>query len=421
VVAGLNLIRGNRAYQIFLAATLLSFTGSTVHIIAASWLILRLTGAGYAVPLLLLFSVIPGVVLTPVVGAVIDRLDSRRVLVLVDLGSAAAVLSVPVAAGLGALHAWQLYAVETVVAVCGQFYGPASRVFVWRLARPADLLAANATVTLVYQLGIAFGALAGGVLVAAAGPLSGLVVNAASFLVSAAGMAAIAGTRQWRDRRPVPAPAGDRPAGLWRELARTARLTFRHRRIAHMTGLYLGLQSTHRLLAGLLVPFVAAAGLGPGPQGALQMSFSLGAVVAGGTIPLLVHRLGELPVLLVGSLGVAGLMVAFSLAGDRWLALALYFGLGLAVSSWVYQLTAAQELVPGDRQGRYFALVGALVSVAGVAVFAATSALLTFLPPRTVYWIGAAALLAAALPSVVRARATRPAVHQEGVWDAGAG
>jgi DHA3 family macrolide efflux protein-like MFS transporter len=403
-LAGLHVIRGNRAYQIFLTATLLSFTGSTVHIIAASWLILQLTGNGYAVPLLLLFSVIPGVVLTPVVGTLIDRLDSRALLILVDAISAIAVFSVPVTAWLGTLHAWQLYAVEIAVAVCGQFYGPASRVFVWRLARPEELLAANSTVTLVYQLGIAFGALGGGGLVAVAGPLAGLLLNAASFAVSGVGMALIGRTRQWHRRRPIEAPDLVRWRGMWRELGRTARLVASRPRILHMTVLYLNLQSAHRLLAGLLVPFVAAAGLGPGTQGTLQMSFSLGAVVAGGTIPWLAHRFGELPLLLLGSLGVAALMVAFSLADARWLALALYFGLGLAVSSWVYDLTAAQQLIPGERQGRYFALAGSLVSLAGVGVFTATSALLRFLQPRTLYWLAAAAVLATALPSVVRTR-----------------
>jgi MFS family permease len=411
---GLDVIRGNRAYQIFLTATLLSFTGSTVHIIAASWLILQLTGAGYAVPLLLLFSVIPGVVLTPVVGSLIDRIDSRALLILVDVVSAAAVLSVPVAAALGSLHAWQLYAVETVVAICGQFYGPASRVFVWRLARPEELLAANATVTLVYQLGIAFGALGGGLLVATAGPLSGLVVNAASFAVSAVGMALVGRTRQWRARRPAAGPPATDRRGMWRELAHTARLAAARPRVLHMSALYLGLQSAHRLLSGLLVPFIAAAGLGPGTQGALQMSFSLGAVVAGAAIPVLVHRFGELPLLLLGSAGVSGLMVAFAMADARWLALVLYFGLGLAVSSWVYELTAAQELVPGERQGRYFALLGSLVSLAGVGVFAASSALLRFMPARSVYWLGAGALLATALPSVLRARRGDPAAAGPG-------
>lgn len=400
---GIDVIRGNRAYQIFLVMTLLSFAGSTVHVVAASWLILRLTGNGYAVPLLLLFSVLPGVVLTPIVGSLIDRVDPRRLLITVDVISAAAVMSVPVAAQFATLHAWQLYAVETVVAICGQFYGPASRVFVWRLARPDELLAANSTVTLVYQLGIAFGALAGGGLVATAGPLTGLVINAASFAVSAIGMTILGWTARWRaSSPPEPQDTPASTAGAWRELARTARLTMRNPRVRHMTALYLGLQSAHRLLAGLLVPFIAAAGFGPGTQGALQMAFSLGAVLAGGAIPLLVRHFGDLPLLLLGSAGVAALMVAFASADTRWLALTIYFGLGLAVNSWVFELTAAQQLVPAGRQGRYFALVGSMVSLAGVVVFAASSALLRFVTPTVVYWLGAAALLATALPSVAR-------------------
>lgn len=401
------MIRRNPAYQIFLVATLFSFTGSTVHVIAASWLILKLTGTGYAVPLLLLFSVVPGVVLTPVVGWLVDRVDARMLLVLVDVVSGLTVLAVPALAWAGSLRAWHLYAAETLIAVCGQFYGPASRVFVWRLAPRRELLAANATVTLVYQSGIALGALGGGILVATVGPLAGLLVNAASFGISAVGMLVIRANDRWSARAgPEESDEPDGPVvyhGMWRGLVGTARLVADQPRIWHMTALYLGLQSTHRLLSGLLVPFVAAAGLGAGTQGALQMCYSVGAVLAGALVPALARRFGELPLLLLGSVGVVGLVVAFSMTADRWLALAVYGAVGLAVSSWVYPLTAAQELVPGDAQGRYHAMVGALVSVAGVAVFATSSLLLRFLEPRTVYWLGAVVLLATALPSVVRA------------------
>lgn len=113
--------------------------------------------------------------------------------------------------------------VEIAVSIAAQFYGPASRVFVWHLAQPEELLAANSAVTLVYQLGIALGALAGGALVGTAGAVTGLVVNAASFAVSAVGMTIIGATRQWRERRAIKTAEPFARAGMWRGLAQTAR------------------------------------------------------------------------------------------------------------------------------------------------------------------------------------------------------
>ncbi|MET7424303.1 MFS transporter [Dactylosporangium sp. NPDC005555] len=396
------MIRGNRAYQLFLVATLLSFVGSTVHVLAASWLILSLTGVAYSVPLLLLFSAVPGVLLAPVVGSVVDRFDPRVLLIVVDVISAAAVFSIPLASSADLLVPWHLYAVESILALCGQFYGSASRVFVNRLAAPDELLAANATTTLVYQLGIAFGALGGGLVVATAGPLTGLLVNGVSFLLSGVGMAAIGLTRQWKAATPPAVEPAER-TGAWQGFVNTGRLMIGHRRILHMTLLYVGLQSMHRLLSSLLAPYVSAGGHGAGTQGGLQMSYSLGAVLAGGLIPLITRRFGAAAILLIGSVGVAGLAVAFSFTSD-WTGILTYGALGLAVSAWIYHLTAAQLLVPAKQQGTYFATTGSLVSLAGIVVFGAGTLLLHTLEPRTVYWIGAAALLATALPSLLATR-----------------
>ncbi|GAB3939845.1 MFS transporter [Micromonospora vulcania] len=397
------MIRGNRAYQIFLVATLLSFIGSTIHVVAASWLILQLTGAAYSVPLLLLFSAVPGVLLAPIVGSVVDRFDSRRLLVGVDVVSAAAVFSIPLISAAHLLAPWHLYVVESVLAVCGQFYGSASRVFVRRLASDKDLLRANATTTLVYQIGIAVGALVGGLVVAASGPQTGLVVNGASFLISAIGMMVIRRTRRQQEVAASTA-APSSPPGTWAGFARTIRLITSSSRIWQLTLLYVGLQAMHRLLSSLLAPFVSSTGNGAGTQGGLQMVYSLGSIVAGTLIPTIWKRFGSVPILICGAIGVPALAVAFSVARVQTGSLLLYGLLGLAVSAWIYHLTAAQLLVPDDQQGTYFATTGSLVSLAGIAVFGASTLLLHVVTPATAYRIGAVALLVSAVPMVLALR-----------------
>jgi MFS transporter, DHA3 family, macrolide efflux protein len=399
-----SVVRANRAYRIFLGSTLASFIGSTVHVVAAAWLILSLTGQAYSVPLLLLFSALPGVLLSPLIGELVDRIESRRLLVMVDVVSAITVAALPVISWTGHLAPWHLYVAEFVLAFLGQLYGPASKVLVRRLARPEELLAANATVTLVYQLGIALGALGGGVLIAATSPATGLLVNAISFVVSAAGLTLVGRTRDWAAAEQV--PSGEDPAAevrqWWRgSVGRLVRTVTANRIAKHMTLLFLWLQCVHRLLASLLAPFVVQSGAGPAFQGALQTGYSLGAVAAGAAIPILARRIGRVGMLLLGSAGTAALIAVFPLVGPAWLAVLVYGGAGLAVSTWVYDLTAAQEQVPLDRQGRYFAATGALQSLGGIAVFATGVVLLRVFNASTIYYLGAAALLLASLPSVL--------------------
>lgn len=411
-----SVIRANRAYRIFLGSTLASFLGSTVHVVAAAWLILSLTGAAYSVPLLLLFSALPGVLLSPVIGELVDRVESRRLLILVDGLSAAAVATLPVLYWTGHLLGWHLYVVEFVLAFLGQLYGPASKVLVRRLAKPEELLAANATVTLVYQLGIALGALGGGLLVAVTSPATGLLVNAFSFLLSGAGLLLVGRTRDWVAAERV--GAGERPESWWRgSVGRLVGTVTANPVTKNMTLLFLWLQCVHRLLSSLLAPFVLQSGGGPATQGALQTGYSLGAVVAGATIPVLARRIGRTGMLLLGSAGTAALVAAFPLVGPTPLSVLVYAAVGLAVASWVYDLTAAQEQVPLDRQGRYFAATGALQSLGGIAVFALGVVLLRLVSASTIYYLGAAALVLASLPPVL-ALLRRPAAEPAALWPA---
>jgi predicted MFS family arabinose efflux permease len=273
------------------------------------------------------------------------------------------------------------------------------------------LLSANSTTTLIYQLGITIGALLGGVLVAIGGPLAGLWVNAASFLVSAIGMTAIrwiAAPPTAQVSRDIGPSAGDPdsaqvatyPGGTWRGFVATLQMIRSRPRIWHLTALYLGLQAAQRLMSALLVPFLKSVGLGAGIQGALQMSFGLGSVLAGAVIPAIVRRFGGALIIGIGSLGVAAFMTLFSLTNGAGIALLLYGALGLAISSWVFSLTQAQLDIPSRQQGTYLATSGSLVSLSSLAVFASASLLLSRIGPRPVYWIGAVALLIVALPSV---------------------
>jgi MFS family permease len=83
------------------------------------------TGAATTVALLGFFGFLPFVLLSPVAGVWVDRLDRRRVMLLADLGAGlitAALLALYFA---GALALWHLYAAELLTAALEAFQGPA--------------------------------------------------------------------------------------------------------------------------------------------------------------------------------------------------------------------------------------------------------------------------------------------------------
>jgi hypothetical protein len=385
----LGLVRSNRHYRRFLLATIVSFMGSAVHVVGAAWLILQLTGQSYSVPLLLLISALPGILFAPLIGSVVDRRHPRRVLMATDLVSAIVVLVIPIAAVAGRLAGWELYVVEFVLAFAGQFYLPASRVLVRSLVTDGELLLANSTTTLIYQLGIALGALGGGLLITATSPVVALAVNGASFAFSLACFATLPESAPAAGGSPV-------PGGIWRDFLTGVGLLRDDGVARHLFVLYLVLQGAHRFLTSLLAPLVHDALRQPAAvQGLLQAVYSGGAVLAGLMIPVLVARSGWRATLLLGTLGVALMIGLFALARSLWFALPVYLVLAVLVQLWVSYQTAAQLRLPASAQGRVFAAVGLVQSASGVLIFAASAALLRLLPVQLVY-AACAALVAVA-------------------------
>ena len=124
---------------------------------------------------------LPFAVIAPLSGVWADRLPRKPLMVAADLGRALVVF--------GLVFAPNLYTVLALVFVRGvfsTFFGPARQATIASVVPQDDLLAANSLSQLSYQLTKILGPVLGGLLVAAVGPRSAFMVDAVTFLVSAA-------------------------------------------------------------------------------------------------------------------------------------------------------------------------------------------------------------------------------------------
>jgi MFS family permease len=164
-----------------LIAILVLHSGSTaVSLLAAAGLAV---GAAVAVPL----------------GPWVEFRRKRPVMVAMDLIRCGALLSLPAAFALGLLGFTQLVVVSVIVTAADITFTAATGACVKALVRPEDLLVANArfesTAWTATMLGPPLGDAALGLL----GPVTTVLANAVSFLLSAAGIRAIGG----REPHPV--------------------------------------------------------------------------------------------------------------------------------------------------------------------------------------------------------------------------
>ena len=82
-------VRKHRNYRLYFGGQAVSFTGTWVQQIAASWLVLQLTHSPVAVGALALTQLLPVTVLGLFVGTILDRYDVRRVALVTETSALA--------------------------------------------------------------------------------------------------------------------------------------------------------------------------------------------------------------------------------------------------------------------------------------------------------------------------------------------
>ncbi len=132
----------------------------------------------------------------------------RPVMVAMDVTRFAALISVPAAFALGVLSFAQLLIVSVVVAAADIAFRAASGACLKALVKPGHLLVANARLESTTWTATALGPPLGGAAIGLLGPVTTVIANAVSYLLSALGIRAIGGTE--------PAPPRDESRRLRR-------------------------------------------------------------------------------------------------------------------------------------------------------------------------------------------------------------
>ena len=176
----LALLRRRPRFRALWAAIALSYAGSGAATTALTLYVQQTRGTGTAVAAFLIASQLPRL-LGPLAGGIADRVDLRTMMFGCDLGQAAVFAAIATLPSFGILIA--LSALTTTLQTS---YGPARTAMVPNLVAEDELIPANALLGTATNLYVAVGPLVGGLLFATVGPAAALLVNAATYLGSAA-------------------------------------------------------------------------------------------------------------------------------------------------------------------------------------------------------------------------------------------
>ena len=172
----------HRAFRLLFGGQVVSDLGDWLDFLALIALIVYRWDLGpSALAALSVAVALPFAVIAPLSGVWADRLPRKTLMVAADLGRALVVFGLVFAPNLATI-----LVLVVVRGVFSTFFGPARQATIAAVVPHDDLLAANSLSQLSFQLSKILGPVLGGLLLAAVGPRTAFMVDAVTFLVSAA-------------------------------------------------------------------------------------------------------------------------------------------------------------------------------------------------------------------------------------------
>jgi MFS family permease len=179
---------GKGDFWTFWSGQAISTLGNSVTGFALPLLVFKLTNSPLNLALTMVFTVLPYLLFGLAIGAWVDRTNRKRVMVFTDCARALVIASLPFLAVLGLLSVWWIYAVSFVNATLTIGFTAANFAALPSLVEPDDLIAANGSIQASFSIASILGpSISGLLLVRVSLPLL-LLIDAASFLVSAASL-----------------------------------------------------------------------------------------------------------------------------------------------------------------------------------------------------------------------------------------
>jgi len=356
---------GSRTFYVLLVAQAISLLGSQISGLAVSIAVFRQTGHATPLALVAFFSAAPRIFLGGFAGALADRFDRRRIMLLANIGYLVTSGLLLASFASGEFRLWHLYVLVFASSLCAAIEAPAFQASVAMLVADSRRDRANA-------LSMVGGALAGvlapaiaGLLYAIIGVLGAICLDITSFMVALITLVVV--------RIPMPAQSAEglaMRAPIWRQAFDGFRYLLARPALLGLCGCF-SIQSF--LVLGVLVlnvPYildrtgnVAVLGL---IMGALSFGGLAGAVamaVWGGTRPR-IHTVMLAAAMVGAFLALAGVSRGALTIGASLFMLMFAVPFIEAASMSIFQAKTAPDL-----QGRVFAAVGQITAVLRPAAY----------------------------------------------------
>jgi MFS family permease len=349
----------------------ISFVGDAVSMVALVVLVVQITGSASAVGGALVARLLPTLA-SPLAGVLADRLDRRIVLVTSDLARAVLVLGIVFVRDLVVL-----YILVFLMGLARTFFNPTIRAAFPSVVGGGDLTRANSLISGTFSVSITVGPALGGLLVATVGVSTAFVLDAVTYLISAAFLSRIA----------LPRPQREEGEGFGRELkAGLGYLAGARVPLAIVIGAFLTVLATDIAVPAEIFLAKDTFEAGDIGYGLLVSLWGVGMVAGSALMAMLGDRVNLIPFYFVGifvwalALAGTGLSPTFILA----LAALMVAGVSNGIDN-VATDTILQKRVPDALLGRVFSVRFLSYSAAEALAYPTGGLIVDAIGPRSTY------------------------------------
>jgi MFS family permease len=334
----------------------ISNLGSSFTFFALPLLVFKLTGSPINLGITTAAEFVPYLLFGLVIGAWVDRVDRKRLMIATDLARAAVIATIPLLAAMDQLSVGWVYVVAFLSATLTIAFDAAEFAAIPSLVPSDDLVTANGRVQASYSAAQIAGPLLAGLLITLAPIQQVLWVDAASFLVSAGTLVLIrtAFNAAW--------PEGEQRRAIRREVVEGLRYVLGHPILRNISAMMALINLVSASVYAQLVVFAKRQLDASDSQVALLYAAGSAGVVLLSLAAGPVRRRLSFSLAALGALVVDGLLTMV-LAGTRWYwaALGLWAAIsGLGIFFNINTASLRQQIVPNHLLGRVMSIAGVL-------------------------------------------------------------
>ena len=321
--------------------------------IAIPWLVLDRTGSAAAAGLLGALVSLPGIVVSPFVGALIDRVGRRKVSIYADVLSAVSVLLFVVVDRVSSLT----YTWIAVLAVLGAVFDPAGHTARKALipdaagASSINLESANSRHEGLFAVGWAIGPSVGAVLIKFVGPVDALFATSFLFVVASVSVMLM----RVHDAGQQSRDADSHAETFWRSTVAGFRVLHADRALFSLTLIFMFTSAVYMPIEMVLLPVHFERLGNAGGLGATMTGLAAGLMVGAFSYGLIARRFSRFTILRGVMIGVAVAAAPMAALPPTPVFIVIGFSMGMLWGPFnPLWNTLIQNRVPAEMQGRVY-------------------------------------------------------------------